>query len=272
MEKRFYFFLLAALLVLATSCQNGFQEESVNAVGFDDFMAKSVQTAVNPEDGTTHYLIENCIRTTDYDFVKSYYNSMNDQSRGTAHLIDGSWDMWSGSEVANLTYTISSNFSSSEEDVIRYYMNRATADWEALYGSNINFTEVSSGGVFQVRPSVWWENWLYNGVIASAFFPHEGTRDLVVYDVFFNERIVTSWPVTEEVEKTFVLSHELGHALGMRHEFIWENGVQVKETSAPAELVTAWDPASIMFYPQFDEYTGDGSITSLDEEMMDIYY
>ncbi len=243
-------FLLASILILVTSCQDAVVGSGEDTA-LEEYMAKNVQSIVNPEDGVTHYLIENCIRTTSLDSVTDHFNSMNDLSRGSAHIINGSWDKWTASEVANLTYSISNNFSSSEKVIVRNYMDIATANWEALDGSAINFTEVSSNGTFTVRPTVWYENWINSGVIASAFFPNDGSRELVVYDVFFNADIVTSWPVTEEVEKTFVLSHELGHALGMRHEFIWENGVQVKETSAPSELVTEWDIDFVMFYHPF---------------------
>jgi hypothetical protein len=133
----------------------------------------------------------------------------------------------------------------------------AARDWEKA--AALKFTDLTgkNGSVlFNVRPAAYWEEQDNPYTIASTFFPHYGSKVFIIYKRFFRQ--------TDE-EQMLTLRHELGHILGLRHEHIWKNGEQVEETYLPAQIINAYDPASIMFYPERPGYAGNGRLSALDK-------
>jgi len=102
----------------------------------------------------------------------------------------------------------------------------ATQAWNEAMGGRVKFKYVSklSDAAFEVR----YETGGRKGLLARAFFPIHYNRDLnflKIYRSSFDERYSRRYPLYN----TFL--HELGHILGLRHEFAHEKQNEMKAES-----------------------------------------
>lgn len=169
---------------------------------------------------------------------------------------------WDRARASNLTYCVSTSFGDRYDRVVAA-MDAAAAEWEAAADVDLVHVEAEDGActatnervIFDVRP--------VRGAYyyARAFFPdYERTRR----NVLINESSFT--PSQDELTLTGILRHELGHALGFRHEHTRPESGRCYEDSRWRAL-TAYDRASVMHYPHCN---GTGSwaleITDRDRE------
>jgi hypothetical protein len=193
-----------------------------------------------------------------YDTASLQYMNAEEIQTAAASLIinddGGGWDRWSASQAQNLTYCIT-GFNSSDESQVRAAMNGATANWEAV--ADVNFTEVSncSSALFPVEPAS--SSATY---VASAFFPSYPSRNRRV-DVnrsYLVPGALGVWTMEG------VMTHELGHVLGFRHEHTRSEAGTCFEDNSWHPL-TGYDSNSVMHYPHCNgTQTGDLEITSQD--------
>lgn len=194
--------------------------------------------------------------------LREYYERMTADPQRDGLIVNtvyGSDDVWSPSQVANLTYCVSDRFRGQKAAVVAA-MQQGTALWENA-SSAIDFRHVSSADsscttrnssvVFSVEPTNTTQ------YIARAFFPSTSDRGR---NILVN---ATSLQNSGLWTPGNIMGHELGHTLGFRHEHTRPEAGTCFEDNNWRPL-TPYDSASIMHYPQCNGSSDDLSFTSTD--------
>jgi Metallo-peptidase family M12 len=197
--------------------------------------------------------------------LRDYYDSMvgskdTDSQSLVINTVGGADDKWSATTARNLTYCVSDRFGSYKSAMVSA-MQSGAGQWEAA-SSGVNFTYVPSADanctvsnntvLFSVEPVN------TNQYIARAFFPStpDSQRNVLVDDSIWTSG---SWTPSN------IVAHELGHALGFRHEHTRpESGTCFEDNNW--RPLTPYDSASIMHYPQCNGSSSDLSMTETDRQ------
>jgi hypothetical protein len=173
--------------------------------------------------------------------LREFYDELYG-GRLIVHRSGGADAKWNDTAKRNITYCVSNNFGNRKASVVSA-MDAAAAAWEAAADVNFVYVSAQDGActatngavVFDVRP--------VSGqpYLARAFFPNQGRSSRNV--------LIDSTAYTSSVSLTKILTHELGHALGFRHEHTRPESGQCFEDNAWRPLTT-YDSASVMHYPQ----------------------
>jgi hypothetical protein len=181
------------------------------------------------------------------DELEEYFEAMPQPGALTV-ITDNNIEMrWGIAAKYDLSYCIDDNIGTNKQQVVDA-MNAAARAWEQVAEVRFVYVPSQDSSCDANNTSV-----LFNVRIgdcgsscqASAFFPGDSRseREVLIDSLFWNP----SAPYTQ----VGILTHELGHILGFRHEHIWTSCTtegQVASDGRSGAQLTPTDNASVMFY------------------------
>ena len=236
--------LTALALVTAAGCSAGIGDiDDLEANVGDNVTTFEAFEAVTPIDPATGaYLVEGDILIHGREGLRAFFEADVDQPGAlTVNRYNSADDVWSSSGKLTISYCVSTSFGSRYDDVVTGVAEAAVA-WESA--ANVMFTyrsdqdgscTSSNGNVtFSVEPV---SGTSYN---AAAFFPSWGRSS--------RRLLIDTGNAWSDGCKSFtgIMKHELGHALGFRHEHIWIGCTS--EGTSDTRQVTSYDVNSVMHY------------------------
>lgn len=223
------------------------------------------------------YIVNGDIAIPDRKLLREFFEKMQKEADGvangkltvgtaalTAANRSGGVDIWTSAKKKQLAYCVSDSFGARKPAVLAD-MQAATAAWEQaadvdfvhVAGQDSACTANNQSVVFDVRPVD-----VDGQYLARAFFPSDqrGDRNVLIDNTAFDLA-----PPPGKLQMVGILRHELGHALGLRHEHTRPEAGMCFE-DADVVPVTVYDKFSVMHYPQCNG-GGDWSLvlTGLDK-------
>ncbi|HKE15519.1 MAG TPA: matrixin family metalloprotease [Kofleriaceae bacterium] len=248
-------------LLLAAACGPSSSEEvgdNTPDVSFDDFVAQSYHepasfgpSGVYIRNGDTPY--------RDKKALRELYDELYGADKLIVHSPGGVDAVWSDEQKLNLTYCVGDSFGEFKDQVIEAMTAASDNGWETA--ANVNFIHVAEedASCDANNQNVLFDvNQVFNQpYLARSFFPDQdrATRNLFIDNSSFQQ---SDFPLAN------IVTHELGHTLGWRHEHTRPEAGTCFEDNDWREL-TPYDSASTMHYPQCNG-TGDLTLTDLDRE------
>lgn len=244
---------------------------------FETFL-KSLPSSKSVFTGETLYWLEGDLARTRAQ-VRAYLRARKAEAAGVSReqerngelklsMRNGEPMCWASSESRALRYAVmKSSFDELGDGGLAYrktieVMAQATGDWEAVCpGCGLKFTYVPTLDnepadrlleavmLDEIRFLVVYRRNDDPSILASAFFPGDAAERRIVEIAQAGIELVKATPVTGKLSARGLLRHELGHALGYRHEHMdLPNFNHCRREGGQAANITPLDGISVMFY------------------------
>ncbi|MDQ3368209.1 MAG: Ig-like domain-containing protein [Myxococcota bacterium] len=239
--------LLLATMLAATGLGCAAEQPELGTNQGDSFEEFKAQLAREP--GTGAYVL-------DWDLVihgeDKLYDHWSQAQQGALLIYNNGTDIkWSDAQKVNLTYCIGVGFGANKQLIVNAMTAATVNGWEKfanvkfvyLPGQDATCNAANPNVLFDVNPAPAGSPYL-----ARAFFPDSprGERNVLVEAASFDPARTGGIPLAN------IVIHELGHALGFRHEHIARPNQQTQGCLEDTQYrgVTDYDAVSTMHYPQ----------------------
>ncbi len=191
------------------------------------------------------YIVNGDEPVEDYKALEEFWEMLYEDGALIVNRVGNQDDRWNDTVKLNLTYCISNSFGANKSKMVAAMATATDNGWEKV--ANVNFvyksdqdancTATNNNVVFDIRPTSG------QSYLARAFFPNQSrpSRNVMVDSSSFGN--LGNWTLAG------ILTHELGHALGFRHEHTRPEAGQCFEDNNWRALTT-YDSTSVMHYPQ----------------------
>lgn len=248
-----------SLLAIAAGCSAGPDGEGTpesvesTVVTYEEFKASLYREAE-----TGIFIVDGDIPLTSEAAVREYYDTHYDAGKLIVHRVNNADSRWSDTAKRRLTYCVSTNFGARHAEVVTA-MRDAGNSWERFSHVDFVYLPAHDANCTAANTSVTFDVRLVSNqpFLARAFFPHEARAARNV--------LIDSTAFTATVTRAGLLRHELGHALGWRHEHTRPEGPDNCFEDNSWRALTSYDPGSTMHYPQCNGTAGpDQRLTAND--------
>ncbi len=236
---------------------------------------ESWKSHLGREPGTGNYVL-------DWDIVISpseesrLFNYWEQYQQGALAIynINGTDIKWSDTQKLQLTYCIGSTFGGNTQKVVDAMVAATTGGWMRF--ANVQFTHVTAqdgAGCTAANTNVLFDVNQVNSqgqYLARSFFPNSARadRNVLIDPASFDPAQTNNIPLGN------ILTHELGHVLGFRHEHIRTD--QGRTVQCPEDNqyrgVTDYDVVSTMHYPQCGSPNNTLALSAKDQSGVALVY